>query len=63
VGDQIQVLLHGEGTSCWPALRYAAAQGLATRIGLEDTLELPDGSPAPNNLGLVRAALDIIRAR
>ena len=61
-GDQIQVLLHGEGSSCWPALRYAAERGLATRIGLEDTLELPDGSPAPNNLGLVRAALDIIRA-
>jgi uncharacterized protein (DUF849 family) len=62
VGDQSQVLLHGEGSSCWPALRYAAARGLATRIGLEDTLELPDGSPAPNNIALVRAALDIIRA-
>ena len=62
VGDQTQVLLHGEGSSCWPALQYAAARGLAARIGLEDTLELPDGSPAPNNLALVRAALDIIRA-
>ena len=62
VGDQIQVLLHGEGSSCWPALRYAAERGLATRIGLEDTLELPDGSPAADNLALVRAALDIIRA-
>jgi uncharacterized protein (DUF849 family) len=62
VADQTQVLLHGEGSSCWPALRYAAERGLATRIGLEDTLELPDGSLAPDNLALVHAALDIIRA-
>jgi uncharacterized protein (DUF849 family) len=59
--DQVPVLLHGEGTSCWPALRYAAAHGLDTRIGLEDTLELPDGSPAPDNLVLVQTALDVIK--
>lgn len=40
------VLLHGEGSSCWPALQEAGRRGLATRIGLEDTLTLPDGSPA-----------------
>jgi uncharacterized protein (DUF849 family) len=62
VRDESRLLLHGEGSSCWPALRYAAEQGLATRIGLEDTLELPDGSPAPDNLALVRAAFEIIRA-
>jgi uncharacterized protein (DUF849 family) len=61
VGDRTQVLLHGEGSSCWPALHYAAERGLATRIGLEDTLNLPDGSLAPGNLALVRAALTIIR--
>ncbi len=52
----VPVLLHGEGISCWPALRHAARRGLATRIGLEDVLELPDGSPAPDNAALVRAA-------
>ena len=52
----VPVLLHGEGTSCWPALRHAAARGLATRIGLEDVLELPDGCPAPDNAALVAAA-------
>ncbi len=62
VGDDTQVLLHGEGSSCWPVLRYAAERGFATRIGLEDTLELPDGSPAPDNLALIRAGLEIIRA-
>ena len=62
VREQSRLLLHGEGSSCWPALRYAVERGLATRIGLEDTLELPDGSIAPDNLALVRAALEIIRA-
>ena len=62
VRDQAQVLLHGQGSSCWPTLRYGAERGLATRIGLEDTLELPDGSLAPDNLALVHAAFDIIRA-
>lgn len=61
-GGRVPVLLHGEGSSCWPALRYAAGRRLATRIGLEDTLELPDGSPAPDNLALVGAALDLLRA-
>lgn len=55
-----RLLLHGEGTSCWPALREAARRGLDTRIGLEDTLELPDGSPAPDNATLVVAARQII---
>jgi uncharacterized protein (DUF849 family) len=62
VRDQSRLLLHGEGSSCWPAVRYAAERGLATRIGLEDTLELPDGSIAPDNLALVSAARDIVRA-
>ena len=52
----VPALLHGEGSSCWPALRHAAAAGLPTRIGLEDTLELPDSSPAADNAALVRAA-------
>ena len=62
VRHQTRLLLHGEGSSCWPALQYAAERGLATRIGLEDTLELPDGSIALDNLALVRAAFVIIRS-
>lgn len=58
--DSLPILLHGEGSSCWPALRYAATAGLATRIGLEDTLQMPVGSPAPDNASLVRAAMTII---
>ena len=63
VGNPVPVLLHGEGSSCWPALRHAADRGLATRIGLEDTLALPDGTLAPDNLALVEAAVEILTAR
>ncbi len=54
------VLLHGEGTSAWPALRLAGRLGLATRIGLEDVLHLPDGSPSSGNAQLVAAARDLL---
>ncbi len=50
------VLLHGEEGGSWPALRLAARLGLATRIGLEDTLLLPGGERAGGNGQLVAAA-------
>ncbi|MFB7655437.1 MULTISPECIES: 3-keto-5-aminohexanoate cleavage protein [unclassified Streptomyces] len=52
------VLLHGEDAGAWPVLRLAGRLGLPTRIGLEDTLLLPDGSRAASNAELVRAGLD-----
>ncbi|MEG8278615.1 3-keto-5-aminohexanoate cleavage protein [Streptomyces sp. AHA2] len=51
------VLLHGEDGGAWPVLRLAGRLGLATRIGLEDTLRLPDGRPAGSNAELVTAGL------
>ncbi|MFD7960804.1 3-keto-5-aminohexanoate cleavage protein [Streptomyces zaomyceticus] len=51
------VLLHGEDGGAWPVLRLARRLGLAARIGLEDTLLLPDGTPARSNAELVTAAL------
>lgn len=51
------VLLHGEEGGAWPVLRLAVRLGLATRIGLEDTLLLPDGRPARSNAQLVAAAV------
>ncbi|MGV9791110.1 3-keto-5-aminohexanoate cleavage protein [Streptomyces sp. NPDC003435] len=51
------VLLHGEDGGAWPVLRLAGRLGLATRIGLEDTLFLPDGERALSNAGLVAAGL------
>lgn len=56
------LLLHGEGTSTWRAVQAARELGLSTRIGLEDTLELPDGSPAAGNVALVRAARQLLDA-
>jgi uncharacterized protein (DUF849 family) len=52
----IPVLLHGEGTSAWPVFEVAAREGLQARIGLEDVLVLPDGSPARGNADLVTTA-------
>ncbi|GAB3956237.1 hypothetical protein GCM10027614_67840 [Micromonospora vulcania] len=53
----LPVLLHAEGPATWAVLAEAVSRGLHTRIGLEDTLLLPDGSPAPTNAALVAAAL------
>ena len=57
----VPVLLHGEGASAWPALRLAVELGLDTRIGLEDTLVLPDGRVASGNAELVDVAWALIR--
>ncbi len=57
----IPILLHGEERSTWPVYDLAVELGLAARIGLEDTLLLPDGSAAPGNAALVRVALERMR--
>jgi len=59
-GSPAPMLLHGLDDSCWPLLAHAGARGVQTRIGLEDTLLLPDGSTAPGNAELVAAAFDIL---
>jgi uncharacterized protein (DUF849 family) len=55
-------LLHGDQAGCWPLIGYAGRLGLATRIGLEDTLDGPDGAPASGNADLVRQALTVLAA-
>ncbi|MHA6799675.1 3-keto-5-aminohexanoate cleavage protein [Bounagaea algeriensis] len=57
------ILLHGEGPGSWTVLDVAARRGLASRIGLEDTLHLPDGDVATDNAALVTAALHRIESR
>lgn len=59
-GSPAPVLLHGLDESCWPLLQHAGARGLQTRIGMEDVLTLPDGSPAPDNAALVAAAVALL---
>ncbi|WP_329181937.1 3-keto-5-aminohexanoate cleavage protein [Streptomyces sp. NBC_01477] len=54
------VLLHGEDEAAWAVLEMAASLRLDMRIGLEDVLQLPDGTTAETNADLVRAARGII---
>jgi uncharacterized protein (DUF849 family) len=59
-GSPAPVLLHGYDESCWPLLEHAGKRGVQTRIGLEDTLLMPDGSTAPDNAALVSAAVTLL---
>jgi uncharacterized protein (DUF849 family) len=52
-------LHHGEGPATWAVLQQGYATGRDGRVGLEDVLTLPDGSVAPGNAALVRAAAGI----
>lgn len=49
-------LQHGDGEATWILLTDAIRRGLATRIGLEDTLREPTGERTQGNEALVRAA-------
>jgi uncharacterized protein (DUF849 family) len=52
-------LQHGDGELTWILIEDAVRRGLDTRVGFEDTLYLPDGSPARNNADLVTAARNL----
>jgi uncharacterized protein (DUF849 family) len=53
-------LQHGEGEATWPTFREALERGLDVRIGLEATLEHPDGRVANGNVDLISAAIEMI---
>jgi uncharacterized protein (DUF849 family) len=57
-GPRVQ---HGFGAPTWEVVRRAKQLGLGWRIGLEDTLTLPDGSPARSNAHLVTVAISFDR--
>jgi len=54
-------LWHGYGEQTWEVISAAAAAGIDVRVGLEDTLVLPDGSAAASNAELVAAAVELTR--
>lgn len=56
IPPEIPQLWHGYGERTWEVLRAAIAAGHAVRVGLEDVLTLPGGSPAQDNAALVAAA-------
>jgi uncharacterized protein (DUF849 family) len=55
-------LQHGDGAAAWTLLQDAAARGVDTRIGLEDTLLGPDGRLGSGNEALVRAARALLQS-
>ena len=57
IPDGVPQLWHGYGSRTWEVIAAAIAAGIDVRVGLEDTLVLPDGSPAADNAELVAAAL------
>ena len=54
-------LHHGYGAATWAVLAAAVERGRDIRVGLEDTLELPDASTASGNGELVAAAVRLVR--
>jgi uncharacterized protein (DUF849 family) len=60
IGATAPRLLHGLGHCAWHLVELAAKRNYDTRTGFEDTLKLPDGSLAPSNADLVRAARALV---
>jgi uncharacterized protein (DUF849 family) len=56
-------VFHGNGISTWRVIEYALEGAWDVRVGLEDTLVLPDGTTAGDNLDLVRAAVKMASDR
>jgi len=55
-------LLHGTDATVWPMMNEAIARGYDVRVGLEDTLLMPDGRIARDNSELITEALRRVRA-
>jgi uncharacterized protein (DUF849 family) len=51
---------HGYGLATWDVMRAAVAMGQDIRVGLEDTLVLPNGHVAVGNGELVAAAVRLV---
>ena len=51
------ILLHGTEATVWPMMDEAIVRGYGIRVGLEDTLVMPDGRMARNNPELVAEAV------
>ena len=56
-GVDLPRILHGADAAAWVVLDESVRRGWGTRIGLEDTLLLPDGSAATSNAALVTEAV------
>jgi uncharacterized protein (DUF849 family) len=61
-GIRLPRVQHGHDVAAWPVLEDALGRGYDVRIGLEDTLLMPDGSRARRNAELVAAAAKLVSA-
>lgn len=55
-------LLHGTQATAWPMMDEAIARGYDVRVGLEDTLLMPDGRIARDNTELIQEAVRRVAA-
>ncbi|NYH52147.1 uncharacterized protein (DUF849 family) [Nocardiopsis arvandica] len=55
-------MLHGADATAWPVLEAAVSAGYDIRMGLEDTMRLPDGEEAHDNAALVAQAVNLASA-
>ncbi len=51
------LLLHGTEATTWPMMLEAIRRGYDIRVGLEDTLVMPDGRVASDNVELIEEAV------
>jgi uncharacterized protein (DUF849 family) len=58
-GIHLPRVQHGRDGAAWLLLEDALVHGYDVRIGLEDTLSMPDGSRPRGNADLVAAAARI----
>lgn len=60
VAPEVPTLLHGTEATAWPLVPIAIQRGYDIRVGFEDCLTLPDGTPAADNAAMVRAAVALL---
>jgi uncharacterized protein (DUF849 family) len=61
-GVKLPRVLHGLNATAWDLIDEAAARHYDTRVGFEDILTLPDGTPAASNAALLAEAARRMRA-
>jgi uncharacterized protein (DUF849 family) len=54
---------HGFEVATWPVIEFGLDGGWDVRVGLEDTLQLPDGTTPASNADLVAAVVGMARKR
>ena len=54
---------HGNGRATWRVIEYAFESGWDVRVGLEDTLTMPDSTRAVGNTELVKEVMAMARDR